>query len=102
MTNARKARERRRETYQLPDSQALNRHSEAVDKPGQHVWVVTAAWQVTDPEKAYRASRTAQFDADNSILLDRENIIAFAGPGCFKCEREYSPELAGRPCTTIS
>jgi hypothetical protein len=69
------------------------------DAPGEHLWIMTAAWRLTDPAKAYAATMTPEFDEDNSYLLDGENIISLAGPGCFKCEQIYSPTLAAQPCT---
>lgn len=71
----------------------------AADTPGEHLWVMTAAWRISDPAKAYAATMTPEFDADNTYLLDGENVIVLAGPGCYKCELVYSPALANRPCT---
>jgi hypothetical protein len=56
------------------------------DRPGEHLWTLMAVWAVSDPERP-------------QMMLDAENIIEIAGPGCFKCEREYSRKLAKRACT---
>jgi hypothetical protein len=98
--NGRAARARRQERakYQAPSSQSMNAKIDAADVPGAHMWVMTAAWRVLDPEKADRAARTKQFDAENAYLLDAENLIVLGGPGCFKCEEIYTPTLAAVPC----
>ena len=74
-------------SYQLPPGSALGARMAAADKPGEHLWVVGALWAAADPERPGPA------------LLDAENLLEFAGPGCFKCEREYSRKLAKMPCT---
>jgi hypothetical protein len=62
----------------------------AADKPGEHLWIMTAAWLIADPASA----------SDPAVvkLMDRENLLQFAGPGCFKCERPYSGQMAKRRC----
>jgi hypothetical protein len=84
--------------YAHPGVGATERRLDAADKPGQHLWVMTDAWSVADPAKAYEMSRTAEFDAENAIFLDAENLVSLVGPGCMKCEQVYSAELARRPC----
>lgn len=104
MTNARKARQRRREavTYQSPSNATMNAKLENADVLGQHLWIMTAAWKISDPAKAQAAAKTREFDADNAYMLDAENLLALAGPGCYKCEKEYSPRLAASPCAGSS
>lgn len=53
--------------------------------PGEHLWTVTGMWTVKDP--------TAE-----QVLLDIENLITLAGPGCFICEQGYAQAIAGGPC----
>ena len=53
------------------------------DEPGRHLWVIVGAIAVPDPERPL---------AD---LIGADVV----GPGCFKCERQYSRKLARRPCT---
>lgn len=53
--------------------------------PGEHIWIVTGCWHVTDP--------TAE-----RFELDRESLITVDGPGCLICEQIHTPELAARPC----
>lgn len=55
--------------------------------PGEHLWVATAAWRVNPTTFLEGAAH-----------LDLENMLTIGGPGCFICEREYTPELAARPC----
>jgi hypothetical protein len=106
MTNARKVRERRRAAQALAEGMAYahpgvattERRLNAADKPGQHLWIMAAAWSVADPAKADEMSRTKEFDAENAVFLDAENLVSMAGPGCMKCEQVYSAELARRPC----
>ena len=51
---------------------------------------MTAAWLIADPASAYRP--------DVIKLMDRENLVTFAGPGCYKCERPWSAKMAKRRC----
>ena len=51
---------------------------------------MTAAWLITDPASAYDPSKIK--------LMDRENLLSMAGPGCFKCEKPYSRAMAKRRC----
>jgi hypothetical protein len=73
--------------YRPPPREVLGRRLAAADRTGEHLWIVSAAWLVTDPA------------ASGQKLLDSENVVQFGGPGCWKCEEAYSPALAGRPCT---
>jgi hypothetical protein len=81
---------RERVRYEAPGQKALDKRMRNRDKPGQHLWVMTVAWACPDPER---------ISYGDQILLDAETVLAFAGPGCFKCEREYSRALARKPCT---
>jgi hypothetical protein len=76
--------------YSPADPARLAAHLDLLDKPGEHLWVMTAAWAVTDPQSL--ATR-------GPVLLDAENLVGFAGPGCYKCEQEWSRKVAARPCT---
>jgi hypothetical protein len=60
------------------------------DAPGKHIWVMVAAWIIGEPASAS--------DPDVIKLMDRENLVQFQGPGCFKCEKPYSGQMAKRPC----
>jgi hypothetical protein len=55
----------------------------------EHLWIMTGCWRI-NPE-------TLLVDAE-PWHLDTENMVALAGPGCFYCEREYTPEVAARRC----
>jgi hypothetical protein len=76
--------------YQPATPRAMMARLLAADKPGGHVWVMVAAWLMANPASADNP------DAGN--LLDAENLVQFQGPGCFKCERPYSPKLAAQRC----
>lgn len=56
--------------------------------PGKHLWIIAGCWRV-DPESI----------AGRDCHLDIENLLSLDGPGCFKCEQHYSPELAAKPCS---
>ena len=71
--------------YEAPAAELLDRRLMAADKPGRHMWVLTAAWLTADPESG-------------QINMDAENLLSVQGPGCFKCEQPYSRRLARRPC----
>lgn len=75
--------------YVPPDQAVRDRRIKAADKPGEHLWIMTAAWLIPDP----RALRD-----DSLKLLDTENMVAFEGPGCFKCEKPFSNRVARQPC----
>jgi hypothetical protein len=53
--------------------------------PGLHLWIVVSSYRVV-PVEAGRYE------------LDHENLLSVDGPGCFKCERSWSPEVAAAPC----
>lgn len=74
--------------YVKPEREVLDRRLTAADRPGEHLWIVTAGWRIADP----RAVR------DGAVQLDAESLLMVAGPGCFKCEQEFSNRLARRPC----
>lgn len=76
-------------TYLPPEGETLDRRLTALDQAGEHLWCVTAAWRVPEP-----GTRSG-----DPMLLDTENMLAFGGTGCFKCEQTYSEQLAARPCT---
>jgi len=71
--------------YEAPSAARLDQRLEAADRPGEHLWVLTAAWIAPDPERP-------------RIDMDAENLVSVQGPGCFKCERPYSRRLARKPC----
>ncbi len=52
---------------------------------GEHMWILVGMWKV-DPEERGR------------VHLDLENLLTIEGPGCFKCEQPWSPELAKTRC----
>lgn len=59
--------------------------------PGEHVWVATALYRVSE-----RAVATAMAGR-RSIQMDSENLVDVT-LGCWTCEREYTPGLAAKPC----
>ena len=76
--------------YQPAEHAVLDARMQAADKPGKHMWVMTAGWLIADPESA--------FDPDIPTLMDAENLIILAGPGCYKCELPYSKGLTYGVC----
>lgn len=76
----------------IPD-QALNGPKDP--GPGKHLWVVAVAFKVSD--EAVR--QMAAMLEPESQILDHENVIDVQGPGCYKCEREFTPRLYRRKCT---
>ena len=76
--------------YRAPERGSLDERLAAADQPGQHLWVMTAAWKVPDPQQWASATR--------DVFLDNENLIMLSGPGCLKCEEPWSRKRAARPC----
>jgi hypothetical protein len=76
--------------YQPPTPATLDRRLRAADRPGAHLWIMTAGWLIADPATVS--------DPDVIKWLDRENLVVMAGPGCYKCEEPWSPELEARIC----
>jgi hypothetical protein len=74
--------------YAMPSKDVLDKRLLIANRPGEHLWALTAAWRVTDPASV----------SDPSVLklLDSENMIIFGGPGCLKCDESYSPTLSRR------
>jgi hypothetical protein len=68
----------------------LDRRIAALDRPGEHLWIMVGAWHIADPAAAR--------DPDVPQLMDAENLLSFQGPGCLKCERPYSAKMAKRRC----
>jgi len=75
--------------------EANDAHGRDMPDPGRgkHLWIITAAWRVTDPA----TSR----DPDGVFHMDRENLLTLAGPGCFKCERPWAPETERKWCNGV-
>lgn len=80
----------RRELYEPPGREQLDARLRLADRPGEHLWIMTAGWIITDPAAAQ--------DPAVAKFMDRENLVIFAGPGCFKCEKPYSAKMAKRRC----
>jgi hypothetical protein len=76
--------------YQAPNPAELGRRLRAADQPGKHLWTMVAAWSVADPQSWASAS--------HQVFMDRENLLQISGPGCFKCEQEWTRKIAARPC----
>jgi hypothetical protein len=71
--------------YEAAGPDLLEERIRTADRPGQHLWVCTAAWKVAEPESRHR-------------VLDAENLLTVQGPGCFKCEQPYTRRIAAKPC----
>lgn len=75
------------------DTERINRQFQDPG-PGKHMWVVTAVFAVSD-----QTMRTiAHGHSDVKIQFDHENCKLVQGPGCFKCERLFTPEELNTRC----
>ena len=66
----------------------VDRIPEFDPRSGDHLWVMVATWKC-DPEKLVEGQEG---------LLDHENLLGLGGPGCYFCEKQYSPGMANRRC----
>jgi hypothetical protein len=80
----------RTDIYGPPDQQTLERRIKRLDIKGNHLWVIMASWAIANPEVTN--------DATGQVIVDRENLVVFGGPMCFKCERVYDERIAKRTC----
>lgn len=71
----------------------IDRVPEYDRRSGDHLWTVTCMYGV-DPTMFIAGG-----GGDGPALLDMENLLITAGPGCFYCEKTYTPQLALRRCT---
>ncbi len=56
-------------------------------KTRDHFWVVVNYFRVANPGRR------------ETILMDKENLVATVPPLCYYCEKSYSPILKNKPCT---
>lgn len=70
----------------------VDRVPEFDPRAGEHLWTISLTYRV-DPAKF-----TPEGAGDGPALLDLENLLLTVGPGCFYCERIYTPLLATRRC----
>jgi hypothetical protein len=54
-------------------------------RKGDHLWTINTMYRWGGPDV-------------EQPTLDMENLLVIAGPGCFYCEKLYSPLLARRRC----
>lgn len=59
-------------------------------RSGEHLWIVTTA---------HKVNPAVWTEASHTPMLDRETLLSVAGPGCYYCEKVYTPLLATRRCT---
>lgn len=57
-------------------------------RSGDHLWVSILMYKV-DPAKLLEGELA---------LFDHESLLSLNGPGCYHCERPYSPLLFTRKC----
>jgi hypothetical protein len=57
---------------------------------GKHLWIVMALYGIQDP--------AASMDPNGQIIMDRENLLTIEGPGCWKCEKSWTPDVGRRYC----
>jgi len=60
---------------------------------GKHLWTVMALYRITNPAVSQ--------DPGGQILMDRENLLTIEGPGCFKCEKPWTPDIGRRFCQGV-
>lgn len=60
------------------------------ERPGEHVWIVTAVYRVTPAQIEALEAHTEHLDAEN---------LAMVAIGCFVCERPYEKRLTFRRCS---
>jgi hypothetical protein len=53
---------------------------------GKHLWTIHSVFHVANP------------GSTETQHMDSENLLAVIGPGCFKCEKQYTPEIDAKPC----
>jgi hypothetical protein len=79
------------------EQEAIEKYHADLDKydpgNGKHMWTIMVMHQVTDPETFLNSEGVAH--------LDFETLMTIEGPGCFKCEQSYTPELAKRWCNGV-
>lgn len=76
-------------TVRVDNPYEIDRIPEFDPRSGNHFWIVTQAHQV-DPAKFA--------DPTHTPILDQETLVSVAGPGCYHCEKPYTPLLATRRC----
>lgn len=87
-------REMRGVGQQYADESVWTRRIPPFDpRSGDHYWIIPVAFRV-DP--AHWAA--AQHDPTITPMLDLENLAEISPPGCYHCERLWTPELARRRC----
>lgn len=57
---------------------------------GKHLWTILAMYRINDP--------SVMRDPEGQVLMDRESLLTIEGPGCFKCEKEWTPDVERRWC----
>lgn len=72
--------------------EAVGKHHADITDPGRgkHLWTVMVLYRLMDP--------SVSMDPEGQINLDLENLLTIEGPGCFKCEKVWSPDAARRFC----
>ena len=76
------------QTVQI-DGPNYDRIPEFDPRAGAHLWSWTALFRTT-PKLIDDPAATP--------MLDAENLLCIAGPGCFYCEQPYDRHLAQRRC----
>jgi hypothetical protein len=67
----------------------LDRIPDFDPRSGEHLWI----WSVV-----FRADPVKLADPTSTPMLDHENLLSIAGPGCFYCQRSWGGALAGERC----
>jgi DNA modification methylase len=61
---------------------------------GPHQWIVAAMWKLSDEEARHQATGSG-----GEVHLSADNLLSIEGPGCWVCERVWTPAIADQPCT---
>lgn len=71
-------------------AEALPKYRADVPRPplGAHLWAYSAVFRVSDPANA-------------RVILDTDNLVTIDGPGCYWCEKMYTPEIAAQRCVPV-
>lgn len=57
-------------------------------RSGDHLWIMITMFKC-DPSRLLRGEQ---------LLMDHENLLSTVGPGCFYCEKPYTPGTDKRRC----
>jgi hypothetical protein len=77
------------EQQRVDQTALVDRMPDFNPRTGDHLWMVATCYRVV-PEQWQ--------DATHTPMLDSENLLSITVPGCYHCEKPWSPRLASRRC----